>query len=235
MSAHRPYIAISPNYDNNDSPAGFSLSIPGTYTRSIALAGGVPVMLCMESAQEAADRFDGLLLSGGPDIDPKYFGEEILNETVRINPARDEYELALIRAFLDAGKPILGICRGAQMLGVALGGTLYQDIPAQLGFLHYDKQVRHFVCAQPGTTLYRLFGERFRVNSLHHQAMRDLPEGCVVSARSQEGIIEAFEHESLPLLAVQFHPERLTGGMGDARTPDFLPLFEHFVARCASI
>ena len=233
MLNNRPFIAISPNGIEPKEPGSFrGLQIPGSYPRAIDLAGGMPALLCETSPEMAAKLFDGLLLSGGADIDPSYFGETILNDTVKCDPIRDQYEVALVQAFVAEGKPIMGICRGEQVIAVAMGGTLYQDLPEQLGFIHFDMKLRHFVTTEEGSVLRRLFGERFRVNSSHHQAVRTLPEGFRVTARSDEGIIEGFEHETLPILTTQFHPERLTALEGNTRTPDFLPLFEHFVNMC---
>ena len=233
MLDNRPFIAISPTGIDPKEPDSFrSLQLTSAYPRAVAMAGGMPGILCETEPQLAAKLYDGLLLSGGGDIDPTYFGETILNDTVHCDPIRDEFEIALVRAFLAEGKPIMGICRGEQVVAVAMGGTLYQDLPEQLGFVHFDTKLRHYVNTEEGSVLRRLFGQRFRVNSTHHQAVRSLPEGFRVSARSDEGIIEGFEHETLPILTTQFHPERLTARDNERHTPDFLPLFEHFVQMC---
>lgn len=233
MLNNRPVIAISPNGVAPKNPGSYrTLECSTAYTRALAQAGGLPVLLCEEAPETAVQLFDGLVLSGGGDIDPSLFGESILNDTVNIDAVRDAFEVPLIRAFCDAGKPVLGICRGMQVVNVALGGTLYQDLPEQLGFVHFDLKLRHYVTTTHGSVMHRLFGEHFRVNSTHHQAVRDLAPGLRMSAKSPEGIIEAFEHDTLPVLGTQFHPERMTGLTDDLRTPDFLPLFEHFITLC---
>lgn len=233
MLDNRPFIAISATGVDPKEAGNFrSLQLPSSYPRAVDLAGGVPAMLCETSPELAAKLYDGLLLSGGGDIDPSYFGETILNDTVHCDPIRDAFEMALVRAFVAEGKPIMGVCRGEQVIAVAMGGSLYQDLPEQLGFIHFDVKLRHYVKTEEGSVLRRLFGERFRVNSTHHQAVRSLPEGFAVTARSTEGIIEAYEHKTLPILATQFHPERLTAREDNTVTPDFLPLFEHFVGLC---
>lgn len=233
MYDHRPFIALSASGREPENPGSFrTLECSCAYTRAIAMAGGIPGLLCEQAPEAAASLYDALLLTGGGDLEPSLFGETLLNDTVHVDPVRDGFELPLVRAFLAAGKPIMGICRGEQVINVALGGTLYQDLREQLGFIHFDTKLRHFVNTAEGSVLRRLFGERFRVNSTHHQAVRDLGEGLRATARSPEGIIEAYEHESLPILATQFHPERLCGLTGPQVTPDFLPLFEHFVAMC---
>ena len=119
-----------------------------------------------------------------------------------------------------------------QVINVALGGKLYQDLPEQLGFIHFDMKLRHYVTAAEDSILRELFGERFRVNSTHHQAVRDLAPGLRMTAVSPEGIVEAYEHETQPIMGTQFHPERMSGGAQDERTPDFQPLFDRFVEIC---
>lgn len=227
----KPLICIT-NSSNREDPAkgGFrTLHCPHTYGAAVAAAGAVPLLTMEYGAEELAELCDGLLLSGGEDVDPARYGEEILNDTVTPDPIRDEYEFELCRAFLEKGKPILAICRGFQVLNVVLGGDLWQDIPSQLGFIHFESKLRHPCFAEEGSVLRRLYGLEFRVNSTHHQAVRRLGEGLKVTARSIEGIIEAYEHETLPILGTQFHPERLTGAHWDDRTPDFSEWFRHFV------
>jgi len=182
--------------------------------------------------EELAELCDGLLLSGGEDINPKWLGEEKLNDSVRYDDIRDEYEMALFKAFYAKKKPIFGICRGFQFINVAMGGGLYQDLVEQCGFVHMNREIRHPLRTKEGSLLYRLFGENFRVNSTHHQAVRGLAEGLIETAWSVEGIVEGFEHESLPIFGTQFHPERLTNIMWDDRTPDFAPLFKYFIDLC---
>lgn len=233
MLNNHPVIAISPNGIDPKTASGFrSVECSTAYTKALARAGAIPVLLCEEAPAEAAQIFDALVLSGGGDIDPALFNEAILNDTVNIDAIRDNFELPLIRAFRDAGKPIFGICRGMQVINVALGGTLYQDLPEQLGFMHFDTKLRHYVSTAEGSILRELFGERFRVNSTHHQAVRDLASCLRMTAVSLEGIIEAYEHETLPIMGTQFHPERMSGGAQDERTPDFQPLFDRFVEIC---
>lgn len=230
MESKRPLICISADLKPLESDARQLLTeLHNVYPKAVYRAGGLPVPACGEGAEELAELCDALLLSGGVDLNPKYYGEEILNDTVRIRPERDAAEWALFHAFFRRGKPILGICRGCQIINVALGGTLYQDLVEQEGWVHHNDRIRHLVYTEEGSVLRRLFGESFRTNSTHHQAVRAAAPGLRVTARSVEGIVEAFEHESLPILATQFHPERLTGELWDDRTPDFLPYFEYFV------
>ena len=149
--------------------------------------------------------------------------------TVLVDPIRTEFEFALAKAFLAKRKPIMGICRGIQVINVVLGGTLYQDLPEQCGYIHTSKTLRHYIYAEENTVLRSLFGEKFKVNSSHHQAVKQPAPGLRIAARSIEGIIEAVQHESLPVIATQFHPELLCGEYHDGTTQDFSPLFRHFV------
>ena len=163
------------------------------------------------------DGCDALLLPGGGDVHPRFYGQELGGAT-EIDEARDEYELALFHRFYDAGRPVLGICRGAQLVNVALGGTLRQHIN---GHSQVDGADRiHAVCADDAM-LRRLYSGRFVANSAHHQAIDRPGEGLCVIARAEDGTIEAVRHETQPVLAVQWHPERL-GGSGLALFRAFL-------------
>ncbi len=228
----KPLILIT-NSSNREEPSADTpriLHCPHGYGEAIAAAGGVPIMTMEYSVEELADLCDGLLLSGGEDVDPARYGEAVLNDTVVADSRRDAYEFELAKAFLEKGKPILTICRGFQVLNVVLGGDLWQDIPEQLGYVHFNAKLRHPCFAEEGSVLHSLFGSEFKVNSTHHQAVRKLGEGLKVTGRSIEGIVEAYEHESLPIIGTQFHPERLTGARWDDRTPDFAPWFKHFIS-----
>ena len=234
MKKERPLICISADLRPLASDERRRVTeLQNTYADAVFCAGGLPVPTCGVAAEELAALCDGLLLSGGVDLDPALYGEETLNDTVKVKPERDAFELALFRAFYERGKPIMGICRGCQLINVALGGALYQDLAAQKGLVHSDPALRHKVSVEGDSVLGRLFGTRFLVNSTHHQAVKDTAPGLRVTARSKEGLVEAFEHETLPVLATQFHPERLTGALWDDRTPDFAPLFSYFIALCS--
>ena len=233
MKREKPLICVSADRRIMESDERRWLNeLNNAYTDALYRAGAVPVLTCGLCAEEMAQLCDGLLLSGGADLDPVLYGEKILNDTVKIKPERDAFELELFRAFCALGKPIFGICRGCQVINVALGGTLYQDLVEQKGLVHFDTDLRHEVRAEKGAVLYELFGEVFFTNSTHHQAVKDAAAGLRVTAHSAEGIVEAFEHVSMPILATQFHPERLTGELWDDRTPDFAPLFTYFVSLC---
>ena len=234
MPQRKPFIAITNDSNHFQTPPAPSRSIscPAAYAKAIAAAGGVPVITAEQCPEALVEHFDGLLLTGGSDVSPSLYGETARYETVRLDETRDAFDAAFARAFLATNKPVFGICRGNQLLNVLLGGTLYQDLPEELGFVHFDRSLRHYVIAEEGSILRRLFGERFRVNSTHHQAVRTLAPGLHATAFSPEGILEGFEHDFLPFFGCQFHPERISCLTDDHRTPDFLPLFEYFVSLC---
>lgn len=235
MLHKKPLIAITCTTNGaglTDSP---SRAIHNTvaYSNAIAAAGAVPVLAPECCTTDYAEICDALLLSGGHDMDPTWYGEDPINDTVKIDLIRDSYEIELTRAFLARRKPIMAICRGFQVLNVILGGDLYQDLTSQLGFVHMEPAIRHPFYAEPDSVLASLFGTEFKVNSTHHQAVRELGKGLRVTGRSVEGIVESYEC-TVPgqlIWGTQFHPERLTGAQWDERTPDFAPYFAAFVEK----
>ncbi|NUR25960.1 MAG: gamma-glutamyl-gamma-aminobutyrate hydrolase family protein [Catenulispora sp.] len=187
------------------------------YARSVAQAGGVPVLLTREADPVAVvERLDGLLLSGGEDVDPGRYGAAPEGPPVIIDPGRDEQELALFEAAVARGIPVLGICRGCQLINVAYGGSLIRDIPEDSGQAHAFRGYpgpyrRHAVDITDGTKLSALLGARVRVNSYHHQAVDTPGAGVLVSARAEDGITEAIEVPDQRILGVQWHPEMFGG------------------------
>ncbi|MEK5380054.1 gamma-glutamyl-gamma-aminobutyrate hydrolase family protein [Niallia sp. FSL W8-0635] len=191
------------------------------YHKSIAANDGLPIILPFveeKLAIEMVDICDAIILSGGEDVDPIMFGEDPhqnIGDTILL---RDKVELNIIKRAMETNKPILAICRGIQILNVALGGTLIQDIPSQVkeGMKHTQTVDRswdtHFVTIKENSKLAEIIGEtKTRVNSLHHQAIDSLAEELEVVATSKDGIIEAVEHKSYRnfLLGVQWHPESM--------------------------
>lgn len=187
------------------------------YITAIERCGGIPVILPPIAKRTAAimTRLNGLLLAGGGDLDPLHFNEDPLYKLHYDHPLRDRFELSLIKAALAQGKPILGICRGIQVLNVALGGTLYQEIHQQVeGALihqHPYGEPTHKVKIEQGSLLARLSGKtELRVNSFHHQAVRTIAPELIVSAKASDGIIESIEDPRHHfVLGVQWHPERM--------------------------
>lgn len=185
-------------------------SSPKTYAAAVSAAGGLPLLLpnLPEATEAYLPLLDGLLLSGGGDIDPTLYGQENRGSQPP-DARRDAFELALTRAAVAKGIPILGICRGIQLLAVAFGGTLVQDIPTALGVPHpSDPAVRHEAVGGAGFCR-TILGESFIVNSTHHQCVDRLPGGFTAAAHSPEGILEAMYAPGRPIWGVQWHPERL--------------------------
>lgn len=198
---------------------------PQPYIDMLIKAGADPVSIYCPDVDTA---YDGLLLCGGPDVQPHLYGEEI-NGAEKMVPERDDAEIALIKAFIEAGKPIFGVCRGAQILNVYFGGTLHQDLANAAVHTPFVSEVYipHPCTAIAGSVAEQLYGKEFIINSHHHQAVKDLGEGLRITATHGD-VVEAFEHESLPVSAVQFHPERMIG----SDTVSGLPIIGHFVQQC---
>lgn len=192
------------------------------YPKAIEKAGGLPVQLSRNTDPvQIIDRLDGLVMTGGADPDPALYGEEPHPELGPVERGRDDWELALIRAALAARLPMLCVCRGAQLLNIALGGSLIQhlDAPAHAAWGSPRIERCHTVRVQPGSTAHSLYGPETATNSLHHQAVGRAGEGVVVTGTTDDGVVEAFEVEGRPeVFAVQWHPEMLS----DQVDPAFL-------------
>lgn len=213
----QPFIGLSGSV-NSEQTQHFILR---DYMKAILEAGGVPLLLSPDLDAQALEgcleRLDGLLLAGGNDVDPSVYGQPPMPGLGEVNPLRDAFEGALVRAALRRRMPLLGICRGVQAMNAALGGTLYQDLPSQRpeGWLHAQtapgSYPSHEVTVRQGTLLARVVGEgTLRVNSFHHQAVRDAAPCLRVAAQAGDGVVEALEHPDLPFfLGVQWHPERM--------------------------
>ena len=207
-----------------ERPLGKYVRADLDYVEGVAAAGGVPLVLPpmggARTAEAVIHSLDGLLLSGGSDLDPSYYGEEPAPELGVTIPERDGFEMPLLELALRQGLPILGICRGMQLLNVALGGTLYQDLPSQWGrgvLKHRQEtpkwQPTHEVEVRDGAYLAEIMDrEVLKVNSYHHQGIKDLAGGLVVSARSSDGVAEAVEAGDFSerwLVGVQWHAEAM--------------------------
>lgn len=210
------------------------------YAGAIEHAGGTPLLIPHVGNLECIDQYlgvlDGLVLSGGGDIDPLLFGQEPHRNIGSVDRIRDEMEFQLTQKALHQDLPILGICRGIQMLNVAAGGTIYQDIAAEMPqptLCHSQTgagwYASHTIDILPDTRLLQVFGSPIaRVNSYHHQAVRDIAEGFIVTAKAKDNVIEAIESPSHRFaLGVQCHPELMW-----EQHPEALSLFTAFLKVC---
>jgi putative glutamine amidotransferase len=243
----RPAILIAPGTAREGSEfSDASISLSHCYARAVIAAGGLPQIFAATTNRpvitESVERCDGVLMTGGEDIDPKLYAKALPEEAAKkvgpLEPDRDSWEKDVIADALEQEKPILGICRGHQMLNVVLGGTLVADIatqvPGALNHLRMDRKGEpvHEVEIAPDSLFARVTGRRtLGVNSTHHQAIGALAGPLRAAARSSDGVIEAAEWKEPGrqpfLLLVQFHPERLID-----RNPLFLQIFSSFVAAC---
>jgi putative glutamine amidotransferase len=231
-------VPVGLTIGNSRDPEMFSLR--DDYVRAVETAGGLPLVLAPGTPEDAPamaaaylDRVQALVLSGGADVDPKLYGEARHPTVKRVFPERDAFELALCREALRRDMPTLAICRGHQLLNIATGGTLFQDIASQVeaAVVHDPDQERwercHDVDLLPGTRLRDILGqERVAVNSFHHQAVKELGKGLVLSARgSDDGVIEGMEMPDRKfMIGVQWHPESFWD-----KQPGFQPLFRALV------
>ncbi|MBM7664338.1 putative glutamine amidotransferase [Solibacillus kalamii] len=214
------------------------LDINNAYLTSIELAGGIPICIpnaTEENVEAVLNLVDGLVLIGGADIDPLLFNEEPHRHIGSVVRKRDDSDLLLMNAAFKRQMPVLGICRGQQIMNVAFGGTIIQDIPSQVDntILHKQPSKRgelaHTVEVKTPKFKEIFTEESFRVNTFHHQSVGKLGEGLLVSAVAKDGIIEGIEHESHPYcVAVQWHPEELAPN-GDVYAQR---LFKSFIEAC---
>ena len=230
-------ITVSRNFENlhpyNQNPSA--------YSEAIVMAGGLPLLIPIEfplaQINKLIAHMDGLLISGGDDIDPQLFGAETHPSVAGICETRDQLEMELLNTAIQAKKPVLGICRGLQLINVALGGTLYTHIPAQFttSLIHNSPEENgrnclvHDVELELNSKLGRIIGlNRFSVNSFHHQAIQTPAPDLMVTARATDGLIEAVELIDNPfgMIGVQWHPECLLA------IPSQLDIFKAFTAAC---
>jgi putative glutamine amidotransferase len=222
VTKSRPLIALTPGVQER-SDGGLTGCVHTEYTDAVLAAGGLSMVLPLTDDEAVLDtllaRADGLLLTGGGDVDPVFFGGDVANPTLKsVSRLRDKMELFLTRRLLDEGRrPVLGICRGCQVMNVAAGGTLVLDVRSEISTAvnHSDSrhsELVHDMEITPGTRLRALVGATaIRVNSAHHQAVKDPAPRLRVSARSpRDGVVEAVELDGPQFfLGAQWHPERL--------------------------
>lgn len=208
---------------------------PQQYAQAVAGAGGAPLLVplsALDAMDDIVDVLDGALLTGGGDVSPALYGQGPHTSTYGVDPGRDEAEGALVQRALGQDIPVLGICRGLQMLNVTLGGSLHQHLPDHGGLAHDRWDDRHQTVHQvdiPGGSLLAAVtgGGRVAVNSAHHQGVDRLADGLVPVARADDDVVEAVELSGRPVLAVQWHPELILSG------PSSAALFAWLVAEAA--
>lgn len=233
----RPVIGISASRSEEQH----RLSLSETYLNAVYRAGGMPMVFPSSITDEKAidemlDLVDGVLLSGGIDVHPRYFGEEILPGCGAIDETRDAFELTLTRRAIDRGMPVLGICRGIQVLAIALGGTIFQDIESQLGISNSEhrhepiEDYKHAVRFKEGGLFERITGTTLMLtNSMHHQSVKDAGDKLIIEGITMDGIIEAVSMKgNEAVLGVQFHPECLESFSDPAAR-----IFSYFVGKAA--
>ena len=233
----RPVIGISASRSEEQR----RLSLSETYLNAVYRAGGMPMVFPSSITDEKAidemlDLVDGVLLSGGIDVHPRYFGEEILPECGAIDETRDAFELTLTRRAIERGMPVLGICRGIQVLAIALGGTIFQDIESQLGISNSEhrhepiEDYKHAVRFKEGGLFERITGTTLMLtNSMHHQSVKDAGDKLIIEGITMDGIIEAVSMSgNEAVLGVQFHPECLESFSDPAAR-----IFSYFVGKAA--
>ena len=235
----KPIIGITPSCADDKS----ELTLPLAYLEAVETAGGIPLVLPHTAdkavAEAACALCDGFLFSGGPDVDPKLFGESPWYALGPTSPVRDVTDPLIFRCAYGSGKPILAICRGIQLVNVCMGGTLYQDLGSQFPrqgtelFTHQQHAPRwqktHPVTAEAGSVVAKAYGgEKFDVNSFHHQAVKTPAPGLRITAVSDDGVIEGLEAEDYGfLVTVQWHPEVMAPQCEGSRA-----LFRAFVDTC---
>lgn len=243
-----PIIGITCNYDPKDTVGQSSCMgiagqdwnfVAGDYIYAVEKVGGIPVLLPrmkdMKKLKPLLEKLDGILVSGGHDVDPRSYGARITGKCGRIVPERDVMDVFITRYALENHKALLGICRGVQILCAATGGTIYQDLEAEGNFMHHfmDNSPRqypvHKVEFEKNSLLAEIFGKtEVEVNSYHHQAVKTVGDKMKITAHSEDGVIEAIELKNSPVfvLGVQWHPEMMFSSEEQQK------IFQAFVTAC---
>ena len=227
----KPVIGISGNIliSKGNTFSGYRRSyVNQDYVESVLRAGGIPFIIPfnedLESTREMVEQVDGIILSGGHDVDPYNYGEDPMLKIGEVFPKRDVFDMELYKTAIKLKKPIFGICRGYQIINVINGGTLYQDLSLIPGNVLKHNQVSkptlktHKIQIEENSIISEIFGKETMVNSFHHQALDKVADDFKVVARASDGVVEAIEHKTYKfLVAVQWHPEMLAVECDEAR------------------
>lgn len=233
----KPLIGVAGSTGINQFGSPVTI-IPQAYIEAVEKAGGIPVILPVSresrNVEAMVDRVKGLVLPGGADMDPSFYNQNAMAGLVEVDKELDTFQMAMFNRAFELKMPVLAICRGCQVVNVALGGQLYQDIPTffpdsklthMQKTLHFDTD--HDVKFENGSRLHHLFGKKTRINSRHHQSIKQPGKGIEITAFSPDGVIEAAQHKDLPIDLIQWHPELML-----KKNNDMLPLFQHFMENC---
>lgn len=238
----KPLIGILANLAPIDSGAFNGLErvhLPNSYVHAVEKAGGVPVVIPVntnvENIKAQVEAMDGIIISGGEDVNPIIYKEEPVKELGYIYPTIDEFDIEAINVALELDKPILGICRGLQVLNVALGGSLYQDLKYVKGSnIKHNQQTKpylgtHCIDIKENSILKEIINEKVLVNSYHHQSIKTLGNKLKPIAYSNDGVIEAIQKENQKfVLGVQWHPELMVDN-----SESMLNIFKRFISECS--
>ena len=223
-------VGISESFPEVRQGETAKIQVNASYAEALSRAGHLPVIIPRCGSDEQFDaivaRLDALVMTGGEDFDPELYGAKRSPKLGAVNAPRDDFDLRLLAAARRRRLPVLGICRGCQLLNIGFGGTLWQDLPSEFpGKDIQHRNVHHPVQIVPDSRLARVIGTTNTVvNSLHHQAVQKLAPGFRVTATAPDGVVEAIESEQYPAVGLQFHPEKL---VCDENLPLFLRIFEN--------
>ena len=227
--ADRPlFIGISESFPQGDESS--RITVNADYACAVSKAGHIPVVIPRYGSDAKFDelvaKLDVLVMTGGEDFDPALYGEKRSPELGTVNAPRDDFDIRLLNAARRRRLPVVGICRGCQLINIAFGGSLWQDLPSEYpaeGVQH--RNVYHRIAVEPDSRLAGVLGTtNIVVNSMHHQAVKRLAKGFKVVARSPEGVVEAIEGTDYPAIGFQFHPEKL---LCKDREEAFLKIFKN--------
>lgn len=237
----RPLIGILSNLctiENGSSIGKEKVCVQNAYVKAIEEAGGVPIVIPVNTDKEniriQIETVNGVIISGGIDVNPILYNEDPVKELGEIHPDIDDFDIEAIKVAIELDKPLLGVCRGMQVLNVALGGSLYQDLSyAENSYIKHNQNAKsylgtHYINIKKNTIISNILGEKALVNTYHHQSVKDLGQGLEVSAYSNDGIIEAIEKKDASfVVGVQWHPEMMAEYNGN-----MLNIFKYFIKKC---